>query len=65
MCPPSLHYKKGIAAGLTGVKLMIVTIDISCLGGVFVKNTSLETKFPSSFGSENLSSIDWYHDVFI
>ena len=35
-------------------------IDISCLGGVFAKNTSLETKFPSPFGSGNISSLDWY-----
>jgi hypothetical protein len=30
------------------------------LGGVFAKNTSLETKFPSPFGSGNFSSLDWY-----
>jgi hypothetical protein len=24
------------------------------------ENTSLETKFPSPFGSENFSSLDWY-----
>ena len=34
--------------------------DISCLGEVFAKNTSLETKFPSPFGSGNCSSLDWY-----
>jgi hypothetical protein len=34
--------------------------DISCLGGVFAKNTSLETKFPSPFDSGNFSSVDWY-----
>jgi hypothetical protein len=28
------------------------------LGGVFAKNTSLETKFPSPFGSGNFSSLD-------
>ena len=30
------------------------------MGGVFAKNTSLETKFPSPFGSGNFSSLDWY-----
>jgi hypothetical protein len=30
------------------------------LGGVFAKNTSLEPKFPSAFGSGNTSSLDWY-----
>jgi hypothetical protein len=30
------------------------------LGGVFAKNTSLETKCPSPFGSGNFSSLDWY-----
>jgi hypothetical protein len=30
------------------------------LGGVFAKNTSLETKFPSPFGSGNFSSLNWY-----
>ena len=30
------------------------------MGGVLAKNTSLETKFPSPFGSENFSSFDWY-----
>jgi hypothetical protein len=30
------------------------------LGGLFAKNTSLETKFPSPFGSGNCSSLDWY-----
>ena len=30
------------------------------MGGVFAENTSLETKFPSPFGSENFSSLDWY-----
>jgi hypothetical protein len=30
------------------------------LGGVFAKNISLETKFPSPFGSGNFSSLDWY-----
>jgi hypothetical protein len=34
--------------------------DISCLGGVFAKNTSLETKFPSTFGLGNFSSLDLY-----
>jgi hypothetical protein len=32
--------------------------DISCLGGVFAKNTSLETKFRSTFGLGNFSSLD-------
>jgi hypothetical protein len=30
------------------------------LGGVFAKNTSLETKYPSPFGLGNFSSLDWY-----
>ena len=30
------------------------------MGGVFAKNTSLETKFPSPFGSEHFLSLDWY-----
>ena len=30
------------------------------MGGVFAKNTSLETKFPSPFGSGNFPSLDWY-----
>ena len=30
------------------------------MGGVFAKNTSLETIFHSAFGSENCSSLDWY-----
>ena len=30
------------------------------MGGVFTKNTSLETKFHSPFGSGNCSSLDWY-----
>jgi hypothetical protein len=34
--------------------------DISCLGGVFEKNSSLETKFHSPFGSGIFSSLDWY-----
>jgi hypothetical protein len=33
------------------------------LGGVFAKNTSLEIKFPSPFGSGNFSSLDWYTSV--
>ena len=33
------------------------------MGGVFAKNTSLETKFPSPFGSGNVSSIDWYFSL--
>jgi hypothetical protein len=28
--------------------------------GYLLKNTSLETKFPSPFGSGNFSSLDWY-----
>ena len=31
--------------------------DISCLGGVFAKNTIRET---NNFGSGNVSSLDWY-----
>jgi hypothetical protein len=30
------------------------------LGGVLAKNTSLETKFPSPFGSGNVLCLDWY-----
>jgi hypothetical protein len=30
------------------------------LGGVFAKNTSLETKFPSALDSGNFLSFDWY-----
>ena len=30
------------------------------MGGVFAKDTSLETKFPSPFGSGNFLSLDWY-----
>ena len=44
---------------LNGLSTILYT-DISCLGGVFAKNTSLETKFPSPFGSGNCSSLDWY-----
>jgi hypothetical protein len=34
--------------------------SFTCFGGVFAKNTNLETKFPSPFGSGNFSSLDWY-----
>jgi hypothetical protein len=44
----------------TCTRYNIYYTDISCLGGVFAKNTSLETKFSSPFGSGNFSSLDWY-----
>ena len=38
---------------------IVIANTTSCLRGVFAKNTSLDTKFPSPFGSGNFSSLDW------
>ena len=39
---------------------IVIANTTSCLREVFAKNTSLDTKFPSPFGSGNFSSLDWY-----
>jgi hypothetical protein len=41
------------------LNIYVFWTDISCLGGVYAKNTSFETKFPELKGEGNFSSLDW------